>query len=529
VGFWAALVIAFVLYPAFPGLAAALRPRWRSAHTVVALATAVAGLFAFILSFGTRQFGAWDFGIIIDAGWRLMQGQALYKDFVCPMPAGFFLGVKLAYQLFGVRWISIVSITAVFAGGSFVWMYFLFAALLPSRFKAFLAALTIQVVSMLLFCYWWYNNITSVSAVLFLLSCLLYLQRNESLAIQISYTASLALLGFMKANTAGPLIVAGVLLLFLATPRSRKPRMLLWTAVAAAANVTILLLNRVSLPGLFSSYLMSVRERGTSVDYLWSQLDYVDLSSSAMMCCVFLAWWPPFRRAIATRSARGVAGSLLLVAALLSSVTAMFTNVDLKDVDWPLLIAAGVLLLNDSAIASSAAIPWRILARLWVCFLCAVVAGDVYAGAERYRVYTIGPHMFFEAGPLVSPGTRFFGGVKASPMLRDVMKQTAEVLKTAQRPVFFGSRMEFAYAAFGEPSPKDLGIFWGPGTSFPRDEESLMEEMWRRKRFRTVILVQNDTTLYSDLFAEMIYATYTLDKRWPDIAVLRLKEPKPAK
>jgi hypothetical protein len=331
----------------------------------------------------------------------------------------------------------------------------------------------------------------------------------------------------MKANTAGPLILAGVPLLFLATPRPKKPRMLLWTAAAAAANVAILLFNRVSLPGLFSSYLMSVRERGTSVDYLWSQLDYVDLSSSAMMCCVFLAWWPPFRRAIASRNMRGAAASLLLVAALLSSVIAMFTNVDMKDVDWPLLIAAGVLLLNDSAIAASNAIPWRLLTRLWVCFLCAVVVGDIYAGVVRYRVYTIGSHMFFEgSSPLVSPGTRFFDGVKASPMLRDVMEQTAEVLKTAQRPVFFGSRMEFAYAAFGEPSPKDLGIFWGPGTSFPRDDESLMEDMWRKKRFRTVILVQNDTTLYSDLFASMIYATYDLDKRWPDIAVLRLKEPK---
>jgi hypothetical protein len=88
--------------------------------------------------------------------------------------------------------------------------------------------------------------------------------------------------------------------------------------------------------------------------------------------------------------------------------------------------------------------------------------------------------------------------------------------------------MEFAYAAFGEPSPKDLGIFWGPGTSFPREKESLMEDIWRRKKFRTVILVQNDTTLYSDLFGELIYATYDVDQHWPDIAVLRLKEPKAA-
>src|ERR1035437_9055727 len=69
---------------------------------------------------------------------------------------------------------------ATLAAGCFVWMYLLFAALLGSRLKAFLAALAVESVSMLLFCYWWYNNITSVAAVLFLLSCLLYLRNSDS-------------------------------------------------------------------------------------------------------------------------------------------------------------------------------------------------------------------------------------------------------------------------------------------------------------------------------------------------------------
>jgi hypothetical protein len=527
VGSLAVFLMTFILYPLANGMAAALRLRWRAAYTVTALIAGAVGVFGFIVYFGNLQFGAWDHGIMIDAGWRLLQGQRLYQDFVSPMPAGFFLGVKLAYKLFGVRWISTVLVTAIFSAGCFVWMYFLFAELLGSRLKAFAAALAIESVAMLLFSYWWYNNIASVTGVVFLLSCLLYLKKSDSLNVQLSYAAALALLGFMKANTAGPLILAGVGLLFLATPRLAKARLLLWTAVATAVNVAILTVNYVSLPGLFSSYLWSVRERSSWADHLWDQLGYLDLLCSAMMCCAFLAWWPPFRRAVTRRDRRATAALLLLAAALLTSVIAMFTNLDFKDVDWPLPIAAGVLLLNDPTITSSSTIRWRVLARCWFCFLCAVVAGDVYAGTVRYRVFSIGPHMFFEwSGPLVSPGTRFFDGVRASPMLRDVMKQTAEALKDAPRPVFFGSRMEFAYAALGEPSPKDLGIFWGPGTSFPFDDESLMEDIWRKKRFPTVILVQNDTTMYSDLFVNMIYATYDLDKRWPDIAVLRLKEPK---
>ena len=125
---------------------------------------------------------------------------------------------------------------------------------------------------------------------------------------------------------------------------------------------------------------------------------------------------------------------------------------------------------------------------------------------------------------MVNPGVRFFQGVQASPVLKSVVKQTAEVLKDAQRPVFFGPRMEFAYAAFGEPSPKDLGLFWGPPTSFPCSEEPRMEEVWRKKRFRTVILLNQDMTYYSVRFQKLIFATYEADYVG-SITVLRLREP----
>jgi len=102
-----------------------LAAAWTSAHTALALATACAFLWLFILHFGNRQFGGWDYGILIDTGWRQILGQRPYTDFITPNPPGFNLAVKYAFTLFGVNWNAQLYLTALFACSSFLWMYWL--------------------------------------------------------------------------------------------------------------------------------------------------------------------------------------------------------------------------------------------------------------------------------------------------------------------------------------------------------------------------------------------------------------------
>ena len=103
------------------------------------------------------------------------------------------------------------------------------------------------------------------------------------------------------------------------------------------------------------------------------------------------------------------------------------------------------------------------------------------------------------------------------------MAGIAQVLQEDPGTVFFGPRLEFAYAAFGLPAAPGLPIWWEPGTAFSQQDEAALIEVWRQKRFNTVILLANDTTYYSHLFVKLIHATYEEDLRWDTITVLHRK------
>jgi hypothetical protein len=507
---------AFVLYPLFPGIIAAVRRRWRTGYTAASLGAAVAGLTAFILHFGNRQFGGFDHSIMISVGWRLVQGQIPYRDFTCTLPPGFFLPVEYAFRLFGIRWTSILLAEAILAAVSFPWMYYLLRALLGNRLLGFLTALSVQFAAVLIFSYWWYNSVTTVAATLLFLSCLLYLKEGPRAGTQISYVASLALTGLMKPNVAGPVICVSVILLFLAMPS--KIRVLALSAAATAVALAILALNHVSVAGMISSYFMVLRQRGaaqTGGFYDVTRQDQLrTLVLLAPLLLPYLAWWPPFREAIASRDRRRIAFLLLLLAALGLSSVAMKTNGDIKDVEWPLVICSGVLLLREVVLNPRFGARWTILVRVYACALLVLAFADLYLGATRYRVLLIGQHNFFEwQQPLPNPGTSFFAGMRASPRLHDAMTGIAQALQKDPGTTFFGPRLDFAYAAFRLPPPKDLPIWWDPGTAYAREDDPAMIEVWRQRRFQTFICLDNDTTFYSPLFVKLIESTYTREDR----------------
>ena len=161
---------------------------------------------------------------------------------------------------------------------------------------------------------------------------------------------------------------------------------------------------------------------------------------------------------------------------------------------------------------------------MYACALLALAFSDLDIGVSRYRVFQIGPHRFFEwQEPLPNPGTPFFSGMQASPYLRDTMTSIARVLQKDHGTVFFGPRLEFAYAAFGLPAPKDLPIWWDPGTAFAREDQPALIEVWRQKHFKTILFLANDPTYYPPPLVKLINATYTREIRLDVISVFHRK------
>src|SRR5579875_3771538 len=74
-------------------------PSERQRAPILELTVTCGGLCWFIVHFGNRQFGGYDYSVLIDTGWRLANGQHPYTDFICTLPPAFMLGAKYAFAL----------------------------------------------------------------------------------------------------------------------------------------------------------------------------------------------------------------------------------------------------------------------------------------------------------------------------------------------------------------------------------------------------------------------------------------------
>ncbi len=506
----------YLLLPSIDRSISKLKIQWRSSYTIVASVVTALAVTLFILHFGNQQFGGYDFSILIDTGWRLVSGQKPYIDFVCTVPPGFYLGLKYAFGIFGVNWDAQLYATAILAVAAFFWIFWLFSLLVESRLASFLLSLTIVCAAILTLDFWWYNNVTSVAATVSFLSCLAFLKRPLRATTQVSWVVSFALLCLMKPNVAGLLAAGSVLLALLAT--RHRTRFAVLTLTGFLLAIAFLAFNGISLKGMLASYAAAAAGRGALSTFGFRGYSELYLTRIAVcligMSLPFLPWLSRFATAVRDANLQKIAYLLLFVLAPLISLFAMFTNGELKEVEWPLFIAAASILLFEYF-----GHHWR-LRRFYVAFLCALAVSTLYLGAVRIRVAGIGRHTFFEWNDAtVSPGKPFFQNLTSSSQFRSVLGQIGQVLKDNPSPVFFGPRLEFAYAVFELSSPRRLPVWWHPGTSFRAADEPELLAAWRAHHFATLIFLKDDYTYYSLPFLRIIKGTYHQDNGFPGLTV----------
>jgi hypothetical protein len=519
---------AFCLVPVIASPVRYFRQRWRNAYTYGALLGICAFLCVFLIRAGRWQFGGWDYNIMVETGWRQILGQRPYVDFPTATPPGFNLGIKYAYQLFGVNWDANLYISAIFACLTFLWMYWLMTRLAMSRLTAAAMALAIECAAMLTLCFWWYNDSVMVLAAVFFLSCLAYASQPRPVAVQASYFLSLTLLSLMKPNMAGPTIVGGVVLLFLVT--ERKPRLVLLTLAATAAAVAVLLLNHVSIPAMLASYLSVAKEHGgvrARFGYrLMSQFEqHSALLWIALLSVPLLGLVPRLIRPIQKRDWKGIAFILFFPLTPMIALYGLATNSEYRDVDCSLLLAACAVLTFG--------LRWNgpLLRRVFIAIVFASIAGDLYYGAERVRVYAIGPHVFFEwqdNQQRIESG--YLKNMRVSSPMIEVEREIELATSANPGPYFFGSRLDFNYAVLGLPSPERFPAWWQPGTGFAVSDQPRFIQVWREHGFQTLIFLNSsyaygasadnfDYTFYPREFLDAIERGYVKDESYPLLTV----------
>jgi hypothetical protein len=136
---------------------------------------------------------------------------------------------------------------------------------------------------------------------------------------------------------------------------------------------------------------------------------------------------------------------------------------------------------------------WTEKVRSWPTVLTIVLvtsgAAAYQVSAERLSVGINGVDLFYSKEPEVAIDLPFFRGFYVSPGLKAVAEELDAVLKQYKARgydtsnIFFGIRLEFAYATFGIPSPMQIPIWWDPAAAYPPGEEPEIVHRFVAHRF----------------------------------------------
>lgn len=138
-----------------------------------------------------------------------------------------------------------------------------------------------------------------------------------------------------------------------------------------------------------------------------------------------------------------------------------------------------------------------------------LVAGGLalFAGGMRWRVSYIGIDRFFSFSSLTKvEGISFFENFYISPDAKTTISEIQQVLvetygdkeRWSNSSVFFGPRIEFAYAVFGIDSPRGLPIWWHPNNSYPADHQQYYVQSFLDHDFDTLIFVTKPEEMNPD-------------------------------
>lgn len=488
----------------------------------------IAFIAGFIGYFGMKQFGGYDMSLMIDAGWRVYQGQIPYSDFVCTLPPSFYLGLKYAYSFFGVKWSSIIILDCISSAITTVWIYVLLRLSGFGWLNTSLLTLLAHATTTMLTSFWWYNPFLSINICLLYLTSRLFI-KNSTVPLTISLILSMLLILLGKPNGWISLPVFAITFL-----PDRKRLVYYFGGLCASLILMNLILwaENINPIAMFNSYRSISGSRG-----IQNPVNNIILSGNIridniMFYSIFLYLFimavagniKTMKLSTNPEHKRLRFQNVLLNSALFLVVFALFnTNVDIKNMDLlPIMLSVVLTEIVDLHHCSylfrknrgstgqdkkhtflnlqkDVVFSWFRLFTIQLCILFYLV-NSLYIGVNRLRVMRIGPLVYYEDPPLQKiQNTTFFEGLSSGKILQEMIDEVDSIVqKDWNQKFFFGPRIEFFYALFRLPSPEHLPVWWHGGTSYPLSLIPTLAESWNSHKFDVLIFPKNDIFVFTD-------------------------------
>jgi hypothetical protein len=146
------------------------------------------------------------------------------------------------------------------------------------------------------------------------------------------------------------------------------------------------------------------------------------------------------------------------------------------------------LIFSASSFAKEGSVP--LFASKWVpgSMLLILCIAEVGLSAGRARMKSVGPWATAIAGPHSLHYDPFFGPFYGRREFWSMLQEMdGDLSGVPHTNIFFGPRLEFEYARAGIPSPRNMPIWWHPGSSYPSTDESKFVDVAKQDRFSRLL------------------------------------------
>ena len=493
--------------------------------TVLILLTVALGILN--QNLGMIQFGGMDGSALIQGAWRYSLGQKTYVDYICNAPPIFVVPPGLMFKWFGPNWENLVTLGTIFTTITYLVMVWIFRRMGWSFILSIGFSFAVESFTMIPLGWWGYNPLAQVAGVIFIGSAELLMQRPGSIVNRTLYTLSFVLLSWMKPNVAGFLILSVFLVCFI----NKKSRWvtLSMSILATLLSVGLMLLTNINPIDLVNSYL-SAAGRISNYFMLTHCSWFVCSDTGVILALLIPATVAAFLKVndiIANKDPdlKQVLPTITLGAlAMVGAVIGKLSNNENYLTEAPLFLLGILLIIYNRVDVTQLAAGEKVNARcLLVSLQNSLVASSLtlliffslVIAVARERIKDIGDESFFQHKALQPISTpEFFKGMEAGPIFEDVLIQINKILRptnfdtTPLNNVFFGTRMEFGYAAYNCIPPKGMFLWWPtPGEVKPEVMSDVVKRFqeWSPK---TVIFFRADLTYLPQEIAYFINDNY---------------------
>lgn len=435
--------------------------------------------------FGLRQFGSYDLSLLVDVGWRGLQGQRAFKDFPFTLPPTFATGATHAFQLLGFQWKALCLFNWLFASAAGIGAWLTLRRDRHDDKLLLFAVATAFMIPVWITGHWWHSSVSSIGAALWILVTLGLLRHPESRTRAATFVVTMALTLGLKPNVAAPVVVGVLASMMLAPQRKYFLKLALGGALVFVAWMS---LEHISPLRLLAAYRAIARERAGANFFITPDLTgwfaTVQAISALAIVAPLVAAVPYFGR---RRDLSGSAPFGVVLAGLAGAFFGLKTNWDIKQNDYPLLVTSVACGLHLALPHAHSLV--RYVCRFGLVLACAFLTVTALGlGQSRWRNQLVDDLYGVDLPPLEQG---FFKDFSPSPRMAGVLKETERALAQRQPndTVFFGPRVEFLYAAYQVPSPKHLPLWWHPGASYPRRSEKRIIEAFRKHAFNWLVFL----------------------------------------